>query len=69
VLAWAGLTTDVARDAVSRITGTTVEPPPPVAHVPDVVSVTIEVRRADGSVTREVLSGVFEAVKFLANQT
>lgn len=68
VLAEAGLTTDVARDAVARITGSTVEPPPPVVHVPDVVSVTIEVRRADGSVTREVLPGVLAALEFLVRQ-
>jgi ATP-dependent Clp protease ATP-binding subunit ClpC len=68
VLAWAGLTTDVARDAVSRITGTTVEAPPPVVHVPDVVSVTIEVRRADGSVTRETLPSVLAALEYLVRQ-
>ena len=68
VLAWAGLTTDVARDAVSCITGTTVQPPPPVVRVPDVVSVTIEVRRADGSVKREVLPGMLAALEYLARQ-
>lgn len=67
-LAWAGLTTDAARAAVAQITGVTPEPPPPDIHVPDIVAVTIEIKRADGSVTREAFPRLYEAVEFLARQ-
>jgi ATP-dependent Clp protease ATP-binding subunit ClpC len=67
-LAWAGLTTDVARAAVDQIYGVTGEPPRPETRVPDVVAVTIEIKRADGSVTREVFHGVLAALEYLARQ-
>jgi len=67
-LAWAGLTTDVARAAVAQITGVTPEAPPPAIHVPDIVAITIEIQRADGSVKREVFHGVVAALEYLARQ-
>ena len=67
-LAWAGLTTDVARAAVAQITGVTPEAPPPAIHVPDIVAITIEIQRADGSVKREVFPNMFAAVEYLARQ-
>jgi len=50
------------------MSGTTPEPRRPVAHVPGVVSVTIEIRHADGSLKREVFPGVFAAMEFLIDQ-
>ena len=67
-LALAGVTTESARAAVDRMSSTTPEPSRPVAHVPGVVSVTIEIRRADGSLKREVFPGVFAAMEFLIDQ-
>lgn len=67
-LALAGLTTDVARAAVDQITGVTGESPRPTIRVPDIMSVTIEIKRADGSVTREVFPRPYEALEFLARQ-
>jgi len=68
VLAWAGLTTDVARAAVDQINGRPAEPPRPTIRVPDIVSVSIEIKRADGSVTREVFPRLGPAVEYLARQ-
>jgi ATP-dependent Clp protease ATP-binding subunit ClpC len=67
-LAWAGITTDVARAAVAQITGVTPEAPPPAIHVPDIVAITIEIQRADGSVKQEVFHGVVAALEYLARQ-
>jgi ATP-dependent Clp protease ATP-binding subunit ClpC len=66
VLAEAGLTTDVARATVDQIAGAPAEPVRAPAHAADVVSVTIEIKRADGSVTRERFSGVMEAMEHLS---
>ena len=68
VLAWAGLTADVARSAVGQIAGATPQAPPPVARIPEIVAVTIEIQRADGSAKREVFPSVYGAMEYLADQ-
>jgi ATP-dependent Clp protease ATP-binding subunit ClpC len=68
VLAWAGLTTDVARAAVDQLTGARAEPPLASARATEVVSVTVEARWSDGSVRREVFPSVAAAMEYLSSQ-
>lgn len=68
VLAWAGLTTDVARAAVDRITGASAEPPLASAQATEVIAVTIETRLADGSARRVELPSVAAALEYLRSQ-
>jgi ATP-dependent Clp protease ATP-binding subunit ClpC len=68
VLAWTGLTTDVARAAVEQLISASAEPPLPSAHATEVVAVTIETRRADGSMTRVVFPSLAAAVEYLSIQ-
>lgn len=69
VLAGAGLTADVARAAVEQIAGAPAEPVRASTHAAEVVAVTIEIKRADGSVQRELFSGVAAAMEYLGNQS
>jgi ATP-dependent Clp protease ATP-binding subunit ClpC len=69
VLASAGLTADAARAAVDQIAGATPEAPPQGPSVPEIVAVTIEIQRANGSAEREVFPSVYAALQYLlANQ-
>lgn len=69
VLAMSGVTIDRARAAVEQLDGVTPEPLPPAADAAaDVVNVTIEIRRADGSVSRVTMPSVGAALEYLIDQ-
>ena len=68
VLASAGLTADIARAQIERLTGAPAEPPPAATHTAEIVAVTIELRLADGSVRRADFESVAAAVQFLDSE-
>lgn len=68
VLRSLGITTDAARTAVDQLSGRASEPPSQATPAPVVDSVTIEIRRSDGSVSREVLPTITDAMEYLYNQ-
>jgi ATP-dependent Clp protease ATP-binding subunit ClpC len=68
VLAWAGLTTDLARAEVERLTAAESESTLAPAHAAGVVSVGVELRLADGTTTRAEFQSVAAAMEFLLGQ-